>query len=95
MKQYMDDENYGIAFLDLAADDLHKDNISGSQGYAIQITKEPSIESNFLNEPNDTTFVNYLRICFENCGFPSITRPDMNNKYQTFFEKIKPQLKPI
>ncbi|MBK7139593.1 MAG: hypothetical protein IPH74_11435 [Bacteroidetes bacterium] len=32
MKQYMDDENYGIAFLDLAADDLHKDNISDSKG---------------------------------------------------------------
>jgi hypothetical protein len=95
IQQYVDDENFGNAFLDLAADDLHKDNVSGGQAYAIQITKEPSIDSNFMNEPNDTTFINYLRICFENCGFPGITRPDMKNDYQTFFDKVKPQLKPI
>lgn len=95
IQQYVDDENFGNAFLDLAADDLHKDNVSGGQAYAIQITKEPSIDSNFMNEPNDTTFINYLRICFENCGFPGITRPDMNNNYQAFFDKVKPQLKPI
>ncbi len=95
IKQYIDDENFGNAFLDLAADDLHKDNISGGQSYAIQITKEPSIDSNFINEPNNTTFINYLRICFEYCGFPSITRPDMSNDYQAFFDKVKPQLKLI
>lgn len=95
IQQYVDDENFGNAFLDLAADDLHKDNVSGGQAYAIQITKEPSIDSNFMNEPNETTFINYLRICFENCGFPGITRPDMNNNYQAFFDKVKPQLKPI
>ena len=95
VQQYVDDENFGNAFLDLAADDLHKDNVSGGQAYAIQITKEPSIDSNFMNEPNDTTFINYLRICFENCGFPGITRPDMKNDYQTFFDKVKQQLKPI
>jgi len=95
VQQYVDDENFGNAFLDLAADDLHKDNVSGGQAYAIQITKEPSIDSNFMNEPNDTTFINYLRICFENCGFPGITRPDMKNDYQPFFDKVKNQLKPI
>jgi hypothetical protein len=95
MQQYVEDENFGTAFIDLAADDLHKDNVSGGQAYAIQITKEPSIDCHFMNEPNDTTFINYLRICFEFCGFPSITRPDMNNDYQAFFEKVKPLLKPI
>lgn len=95
IKQYVDDENFGFAFLELAADDLHKDNVSGGEAYAIQITKEPSIDSNFINEPNNTTFINYLRICFENCGFPGITRPEMNNDYQAFFNKVKPQLKPI
>jgi hypothetical protein len=95
IQQYVEDENFGTAFLDLAADDLHKDNVSGGQPYAIQITNQPSIDGNFLNEPNNTTFVNYLRICFDNCGFPGITRPDIQNNYQGFFDKVKPRLKPI
>jgi hypothetical protein len=93
--QYFDNEDFGKAFLDLSADDLHKDNVSGGQAYAIQITKKPSVDSTFMNEPNDTTFINYLRICFEYCGFPGITRPDTKNDYQAFFDKVKPQLKPI
>ncbi|CAM4023298.1 Knr4/Smi1-like domain-containing protein [Flavobacterium branchiophilum] len=95
IQQYVDDEEFGCAFLNLSADDLHKDNVSGGQAYAIKITSEPTIDSKFMNEPNDTTFINYLRICFEYCGFPSITRPDMNNDYQTFFDKVKPKLKRI
>jgi len=95
IKQYVDDENFGNAFLELAADDLHKDNVSGGQAYTIQITKEPSIDSNFMNEPNNTTFINYLRICFKYCGFPGITRPGTKNDYQAFFDKVKPQVKPI
>jgi hypothetical protein len=95
IQQYVVDENFGSAFLDLSADDLHKDNVSGGEAYAIKITNEPTIDSNFMNEPNDTTFINYLRICFEYCGFPGIARPDMNNDYQTFFDKVKPKLKLI
>lgn len=95
IQQYVSDKNFGKAFFDLAADDLHKDNVSGGQAYAIEITKEPSIDSNFMNEPNNTTFINYLRICFEYCGFPGITRPEIHNNYQAFFDKVKPQLKPI
>ncbi|TND07828.1 MAG: hypothetical protein FD123_2818 [Bacteroidetes bacterium] len=95
IQQYVDDETSGTAFLDLAADDLHKDNVSGGQVYAIQITSQPSIDSNFLNEPNNTTFINYLRICFEYCGFPGIARPEMKNDYQAFFDKVKSRLKPI
>ena len=82
-------------FLDVAADYLHKDNISGGPPYSIQITKEPSIDSLFLNEPHNTTFIDYLRTCFENCGFPRITEPKYKNDYQSFFDKVKPQLKPI
>jgi hypothetical protein len=95
MEQYIQDEKLEPAFLDLAADDLHKDNISGGPAYALQITKKPSIDSNFINEPNKTTFIDYLRICFDNCGFPGIARPEMDNDYQAFFDKVKPQLKSI
>ena len=84
-----------IPYLELSADDLHKDNISGGPPYALDITRHPSFDTLFLNEPNNTTFINYLRICIDNCGFPSIRRPDCDNDYQAFFGKIKPLLKPI
>jgi len=81
--------------LELSADDLHKDNISGGPPYSLEITTHPSVDGLFLNESNNTTFINYLRICIDNCGFPSIRRPDCDNDYQAFFDKIKPLLKPI
>ncbi|MBO0593951.1 hypothetical protein I2486_21335 [Cellulophaga sp. E16_2] len=94
IQQYVDDEEFGCAFLDLSADDLHKDNASGGQPYSLKITRKQTIDGRFMNEPNDTTFISYLRICFDNCGFPGI-RTDSNNEYQGFFNKVKPQLKKI
>lgn len=96
-RAYMDEmmEDDETPFLDLAADYLHKDNISGGPAYAIQMTEEPSVDSLFLNESNETTFIDYLRICMENCGFSKITDPQHKNDYQGFFEKVKPQLKRI
>lgn len=82
-------------YLELAADDLHKDNVSGGPAYSLEITKDPSVDGLFLNDPHATTFINYLRICFEYCGFPSINRPEHKNDYQSFFDKVKPQLKQI
>lgn len=95
IQEYVDHEIFGNAFLNLAADSLHKDNISGGPAYAMQITNEPSIDGNFMNEPNETTFINYLRICFEYCGFPGLTADVINNDYEVFFDKVKPQLKLI
>jgi hypothetical protein len=92
IQQYVDDKNFGFAFLDVAADDLHKDNISGEPAYAIQITNHRSIDSNFLNEPNNTTFINYLRICFQYCGFPG--NPD-NDSFRDFVTRVRPKLKKI
>lgn len=89
---YKDD---GFISLDLSADYLHKDNISGGAPYSLQITPQPSIDAPFLNEEHNTTFINYLRICFDNCGFSRMTNPGYNNEYQTFFEKVKPQLKKV
>jgi hypothetical protein len=48
-----------------------------------------------MNEANDTTFINYLRICFEYCGFPGMARTEGDDSYRTFVEKVKPLLKPI
>lgn len=93
MKECIDEGD--VLFLELSADELHKDNVSGGPAYSLMITKQPSVDSDFLNEPNNTTFINYFRICFDNCGFPSIKRDDYNNDYQAFFAKVKPQLKQI
>ena len=88
-------EEDGFIHLELSSDYLHKDNISGGMPYSLQITQEPSIDSNFLYEEHHTTFINYLRICFDNCGFSRITNPEYDNDYKAFFKKVKPQLKKI
>ena len=81
--------------LELAADYLHKDNISGGPPYSIQITKEPQIDSLFLNEAHETTFIDYLRICMENCGFSRTKEFENQTDYQAFCDKVRPQLKKI
>jgi hypothetical protein len=85
----------GPVGLPLAADYYIKDNISGGPCYSIELTVQPQVDSRFLNEEHNTTFVNYLRICLENCGF---SRPYAVNHLPEFVEycnKVNPLLKPI
>jgi len=90
---YIDDEeDYGYAFLELSADELHKDNISGGSPYSLKIEEEPTVDSDFVDEPHNTTFIDYLRICFDYCGFPG--NPD-NEDYRELAAKIRPKLKQI
>ncbi|WP_183557760.1 hypothetical protein [Mucilaginibacter sp. SP1R1] len=84
-----------VPALELAADYLHKDNISGGPPYSIEITKEDSIDALFLNAPNNTTFIGYLRICMENCGFPGASNFKQQQSFRDFYIKTKPQLKSI
>lgn len=95
IEEYVNDESFGFAFLELSADEFHKDNISGGQAYALQITKQPTIDSSFLNEPNNTTFIDYLRISFEYGGFPGMARQAMPESFQDFLTNVKPKLKTI
>lgn len=95
LNEILEDDPAQLPYLELAADCFHKDNVSGGLPYSIQITTEPAIDSMFLNEANGTTFINYLRICMENCGFPRMTNPENKNDYEVFFAKVKPQLKKI
>jgi hypothetical protein len=88
-------EGDGFVALELAADFYTKDNVSGGLPYSIKLTNKPSIDAPFLYEEHDTTFVNYLRICFDNCGFSRMNNPDNINDYQKFFDKVRPQLKKI
>jgi hypothetical protein len=95
MTDYAEDEDFGCAFLGLSADALHKDNISGGPAYAIQIATTPQVDSNFMNEPNSTTFIGYLRICFEHGGFPGMALSKTNADYNAFLERVKSRLKLI
>lgn len=96
-KEYISDllESDEMPALELAADYLHKDNISGGPAYSLQITENDSLDSLFLNEPNETTFIDYLRICMESCGFPGDSDFRQHHSYKNFYAKVKPQLKAI
>jgi hypothetical protein len=95
LNEILEEDSSQPPYLELAADYLHKDNISGGPPYSIQLMKIPSVDSLFLNEANETTFINYLRICMENCGFSRLTNKEHDNDYKEFFAKVKPQLKNI
>lgn len=95
MQEIMDDDYSALPRIELAPDYLHKDNISGGEPYSIALTPEPAVDSLFLNEAHETTFIDYLRICMENCGFSNIADPQYQNSYQAFFDKVKPQLKAL
>jgi hypothetical protein len=51
--------------------------------------------SRVLFDDVETTFINYLRLSFDNCGFMKIAYPEHNNDYTTFFNVVKLQLKKI
>jgi hypothetical protein len=88
-------EVHNTGYLELAADYLHKDNISGGPAYAIEITSEPSIDGRLLNEKHHTSFINYLRIVFENCGFGRTDDIDRETTFKSFCDKTRPKLKSV
>jgi hypothetical protein len=88
-----DDESWEGLWI--AADNLHKDNISGGQPYTLELTPEPSVDSQLLYEWHDTTFINYLRIAFEYAGFPGAAEMEEEEELQDFIKKVRPQLLPI
>jgi hypothetical protein len=99
-KDYMADlkdeyKEEGFIGIPISADFYHKDNTSGGPPYSIKLTDRPSVDGQFINEEHNTTFINYLRISFDHCGFSRITNPDNKNNYQSFFDKVKPKLRRI
>jgi hypothetical protein len=96
MKDILAEEEDGEgAYIEFSADYYHKDNVSGGMGYAIEITPKPSIDGKVLFEEHNTTFIDYLRLTFENCGFTRIINPEYNNDFGPFFDKVKHKLKAI
>ena len=72
--RYAVDEGYveaGRLGIGIAPDYFHKDNISGGAPYTIFVPN-PAIDGVLEYEGHQTTFVNYLRICFTHGGFPGV-----------------------
>lgn len=88
------EEDEPLEYLQLSADYLHKDNISGGPAYAIEITNRPSIDGAFVHEEHNTSFIDYLRITFENCGF-SRAQYINDPEFSKLVKKVGPKLKPI
>ncbi len=59
--------------LSLAPDEYHKFGVSGAGAYGIRLPCEAA-DAPLLLEWHNTTFVNYLRICFRWAGFPGLER---------------------
>lgn len=76
----------------IAPDEYHKENVSGGAPYEIRV---PSREFDPLlrNEWHNTTFVNYLRICFHWGGFPGWERYE--KRPQALLQKLAEGLLPI
>src|SRR5579859_2746545 len=55
----------------LAPDRFHKYGYSGAGAYTIALPCK-AVDAPFLDEPHQTTFVNYLRICMQWGGFPGL-----------------------
>lgn len=69
-----DDEDKAEPFvISLAPDDYHKENVSGGSPYGIAVPTM-AIDAKFQDEWHNTSFVNYLRICFRWGGFPGWER---------------------
>jgi len=88
-------ETFGTAYLELSADYLHKDNISGGEAYAIEISPELRLDDTLLNEAHQTSFINYLRLAFDNCGFGRTEEIKNRNDFKEFCDKVRPQLRKI
>lgn len=88
----LEEEDEDYIQLRVSADYLHKDNISGGPPYSVQITPNPSIDGQFLNEEHNTTFINYLRLTMENCGFSRAEVCMDIDDFVRFQERVKPKL---
>jgi hypothetical protein len=95
MESYFEDEELQCGFIELSADALHKDNISGDPAYSLEIIRHWGIDGRLLNEPHDTNLVGYLRICMAHCGFPGIKEPWRFEGFQAFADQVRPRLLPF
>lgn len=78
----------------LAPDYLHKANISGGSPYSIRWTSDVA-DPSFDAERHETTFIEYLRICFRNGGFSRVALPEADDRTRAFCEGLARDLEPF
>ena len=88
----LSEEDDDFIQLTVSAGYLHKDNISGGLPYCVEITPSPSIDGLFLNEDHDKTFIDYLRLTMENCGFSNADACMDIDDFVRFQESVRPKL---
>jgi len=80
------------AYLEISPDYYHKDNVSGGLPYGIELLSQQCIDSRVINTKyGNLYFIEYLRLCFENGGFPNIK--EYNSNYEEFINTIKNEFK--
>lgn len=70
----------GIFRIPVAPDYYHKEDVSGGMWYGVEVPNgkdDPAL----LEEWHHTTFVGYLRLCFEWGGFPGLERAETNHTW--------------
>jgi hypothetical protein len=81
-----DKEGDGSCNLPIAPDEYHKYRYSGGVPYAVPCLNNVA-DASLLHEWHETTFVNYLRICFRWGGFPGweriVQRPEQELSFLT------------
>ncbi len=80
----MSEEYKSEGFLfEMAPDYFHKEAVSGGGPYGVSLPN-PAIDATFEDEWHNTTFVNYLRICFKWGGYPGFERSNYHPEELTF-----------
>jgi len=84
----------GPLLLELAADYLHKANISGGAPYAIELPNR-CMDGMFEREEHDLLFIDYLRLCFHHGGFSRIGEMKMSERARQFIDRLRRDLVPF
>jgi hypothetical protein len=70
----------GIFRVPIGPDYYHKEDVSGGMCYGVEVPNEED-DPALLEEWHQTTFVGYLRLCFEWGGFPGLERAGANHTW--------------
>jgi len=87
-----DEDNWrrGSYKIAIAPDDYHKADTSGGPPYEIGLPNA-AVDASLENEKHNTTFIDYLRLCFKTGGFPG----GLGKTAAQRWAALKPDLLPI
>src|SRR5262245_7775914 len=72
--------NSGIFRVPIAADYYHKEDVGGGMWYGVEFPNRND-DPELLEEWHHTTFVGYLRLCFEWGGFSGLERAEVSHSW--------------